>query len=343
MSNIFLLHSGLGVEDRFTAGWHYLIDSYPDIGQAVVDVLLQAAGHRSATFLHAEDHPVGTSEDRPDFLLHCDTIDIICEHKLASPLGHRQLQRYLALPRPRPFVVALITNSACVIPPEVLATPAYLRPVAGQVPYTRWQDVYPIIAAHPSRLARDFAAYMRTLGMQPWTVEEWTGLFTDATTARAWHEQWSDVRAFFAQRGASCRRDVDYRGLQVQQLYPWLQLVYFDIAEAAVPPEQRLDGPFVRARVYVKIDSPAVALSDAPMEELQIGGVRLVTRPHAAIHEWEDVHRVYEYLTPLLPLLTRDSVELRRRLLLVARAVDGHLHSLYGAISSHSEVKPHVM
>lgn len=249
-------------------------------------MLLTSSNQPSARFLGADNHPAGTDESRPDFRLRCDTLDIICEHKLGSPLGPRQLERYLALPYADPFCVALITAVPCVVSAEVLSADRYLRPRQSQLMHFRWQDLYPLVAARPERLARDFAAYMRDLDLHPWQQAGWNDLFTSSTTATAWSEQWSDVRAFFGQQGIRTRRDEDHLGLQVMYPRSWLHLLYFDVNRTITPSEPRIDGPYVRAQVYVRADDPATALSHCASRVCDTPLGVIAKRPRHVVMPW---------------------------------------------------------
>src|SRR5262249_31376989 len=161
------------------------------------------------------------------FLLVCKDVDILCEHKLAAELGERQLERYLALERSRPTFLALISNRSLSVPPEAASHPRYLHPQDGPAAHFLWCDLYPALAARPERLARDFAAYMRTLGMKPAELPpNWQGLFTDPEIAGAWGEQWRRVRESFVQSGTLCRIDPYRRGFQIKYPRPWLHLLY---------------------------------------------------------------------------------------------------------------------
>ena len=167
MANIFCLSKGLMEEDRFTASLNYVVDCYPSVGQAIADYLLQSAGKPSSKFIRSNDHPVGTAENRPDFLLECEAIDIICEHKIDSSLGKKQLERYLQLHRSKPFYLALISNGLCKVPEAAIRAEGYISPNDSDVPHFLWQSIYPLIDGTKHRLVSDFKEYMRTLSMKP--------------------------------------------------------------------------------------------------------------------------------------------------------------------------------
>ncbi len=79
------------LEDLFTARLHHLIGSNSEIGQHIVEAMLLSAKKPISKFKSAVNHPNVGSENQPDFLLQCEDFDIVCEHKLLSPLGNRQL------------------------------------------------------------------------------------------------------------------------------------------------------------------------------------------------------------------------------------------------------------
>lgn len=102
------------------------------------------------------------------------------EHKFESPLGERQLQRYLQNGK-----VALVSRSNQTVPEVVLASPDYLRPRDRH--YFDWADVYTALSATPPApagfggLRSHFLGYMRELGLSPLTNPEWGALFAERT------------------------------------------------------------------------------------------------------------------------------------------------------------------
>ena len=99
MANIFLVSPAFGPEDRLTAYWHYVLEAVPGVGQAFVDHVSSRSGLAPSTFLGSVDHPRGDRVNRPDLLIRCQDYDVLFEHKLDSPLGRNQLERYLVLCR----------------------------------------------------------------------------------------------------------------------------------------------------------------------------------------------------------------------------------------------------
>src|SRR4051812_6931868 len=95
--NIFLMDPALGDEDALTFYWHYLLSVVPGLGQAFVSEVCRSSGLAPSTFVGAIDHPGGDRENRPDLLVQCSDYNLVFEHKLDSPLGLRQLHRYIDL------------------------------------------------------------------------------------------------------------------------------------------------------------------------------------------------------------------------------------------------------
>lgn len=168
--NVFLVPRDIGAEDRFTAHWHYLLDNCPELAQAVVNMIAGRAGLPVAVWCHSEDHAGGVSneQNKPDFLLSTTEWRLICEHKLESPLGPQQLERYLGMCQEalRDYVI-LISNRPAEIAPAVLGDRRYARPTDGGRAHFMWEDFYPLVAGRDERLCREFAAYMRAHWMHP--------------------------------------------------------------------------------------------------------------------------------------------------------------------------------
>lgn len=320
MTNIFQLSAELGAEDRFTASLHYLLDNFPQLGQQLADLLLSSAGKPTSRFLAVHDHPQFTREDQPDFEIVCEDCHILCEHKLDSDLGSRQLQRYLNLRREKPTYLALITNRLHQLEQDVLEHAAYLVPRQKSTPYFSWEQFYPLVEARSERLCRDFANYMGALGMKPWRPVAWTDLFDDATVAVAFGEQWREAQGYFTSQGGVCRLDADKRGLQVSRPRSWLPLFYLHVSRTLEPPTTDMHGPFLAARAYVVDDPQIVAQferAEAPAEFL---GVSLFSRPLNRRAAWNSSYRlVREFYVSLDSVISPEAQILRANLCEFAR------------------------
>jgi hypothetical protein len=325
--NIFLLPEGLGDEDRFTAHLHYLIECVPGVGQAMVDKLLGLAGRSSSTFTNSKDHPGTDPQNRPDFVLTCNDVDIVCEHKLESPLGERQLERYLAMQWNRPRHLALISNVHCGVASEVLQHSQYLRPVHAS--HYLWRDIYGMLDPNDGRIVRDFATYMRSLGMKPLELANgWSTLFEDRATAETFGEQFRRVRDYFAKQGARCKIDANRCGFQISRPAPWLHLMYLFV-EPAGRTSLGIEDAVLGARIYVQSTAPEAAAFRQNELELQLGRHRVRMRARDKVASWNsELHLVFEYLAPLGPVLSEDVEAIQESLLEFAKGVFEHCQSL---------------
>jgi hypothetical protein len=95
MTNVFFVSPDLGPVDRLTAYWRWVLEAVPGVGQAFVDHVSSCSGLAPSTFLGSVDHPMGDRVNRLDLLISCQDYDVLFEHKLDSPLGRGQLERYL--------------------------------------------------------------------------------------------------------------------------------------------------------------------------------------------------------------------------------------------------------
>ena len=240
MTNIFMISPRMGDEDRFTAHWHYMLANNPDLGQQVLDHISQRAGLPPSRFDGCEDHPAATREDRPDFMLRAADYDILCEHKLESPLGHRQLERYLDLARKagrKTYLAFVANNSGLALSREVLCDEHYLRPGDCVLPYFLWQDFLPLFRHSPNPMASEFADYMESLGMDPWQFGEWDDPFADPDSANQFRQLWRPVKAWFKdperkQPGNLVRPDRAGLGCQVQKPLRGIHLIYFEVSKS---------------------------------------------------------------------------------------------------------------
>jgi hypothetical protein len=334
--NIFLLSEGLSEEDRFTAHLHYLIECVPEVGQSLVDELLRQAGKPPARFQKSENHPGSDAQNRPDFLLRCDAFDIVCEHKLRSPLGERQLERYLAMSWPRPHRLALISNVPINVSAEVLGDARYLRPIA---PHYLWRDVHAMLQQSEQRLAHDFGHYMRSLGMCPFELPNgWGTLFAANETAEVFGDQFRNVRAYFLAKGCRCTLDASRLGFQIGRLTPWLHLIYLFV-EPAGSSSPKIGQAVLGARIYVPKDARERSSLRIPPTNFKCGALQVQAQSHERVAKWnKGLCCVLEYKTPLEPVLDRPVPEIADTLLEFAKDVFEHCQALVTKGSANTQV-----
>ncbi|MFN5854744.1 MAG: hypothetical protein ACK456_02390 [Pseudanabaenaceae cyanobacterium] len=255
MSNIFLLSPTLSAKDRFTVSWAYCLDNFPEIGQAVVDMILGMGQQPSDKLVEVLVQPDIYSSISPDIVLVCQGCNIICEHKLESELEKPQVQSYIeaALQHPKPTYVALITNTQCPLSPDLVSSSegVYLYPKGNAVPYFCWQDVYPLIARVQHRLAQEFLAYMNTLDMKPWNEPFWGDLFTNPITARSFRQHWIMVQETFEVMGINTKLS-GYASLELVNPLPWIQLLYLYVTRSVPHDNLSVTKPFLAAALWVK-------------------------------------------------------------------------------------------
>jgi hypothetical protein len=260
--NVFLVSRQLCEEDRFTAHWHYVLDTYPALGQQVVELIAGRAGLPPGRYAGAEDHPFVGQGDLPDFLLRREGgPDILVEHKIGCALGPRQLERYLMRAEEHGQLLALVSRDAVKVPAEVLASPRYIRPRlpdgADRDPaHFRWEDFYPLVAALRGRLGREFREYMDAYGMNPWSWGDWGDPFASAAAAERFRQIWAPLVEFFKQPEnrvphTSCRPDWGSIGCQVRKPMAGIHLFYLTAERSMDDPFGRLRGRVVRCTVYV--------------------------------------------------------------------------------------------
>jgi hypothetical protein len=268
--NVFLVSPWLGEEDRFTSHWHYLLDVHPEVGQRVVDHIAGQTGLGQSTFLGAEDHPETSLEDRPDFVLRCADYDLLCEHKVDSALGVRQLERYCALRFDRPTHVVFVARNRTLISDEVLAHPHYRRP-ERTIQHFLWEDFYPVVSASSGRLLAEFVAYMDHMGMRPWQIAKFGDPFNDIDAAEQFRRLWDSVIERLRASGRRVKRDPNGLGLQISKLD--------DIHLAWVGPEKTVrkhewtsTTPVLRFRLFDYAPANAPATLDEVSGEMPFSG-----------------------------------------------------------------------
>ena len=328
-TNIFrIAGSDLGAEDKFTAFLHYLIQSILSVGQGMVDVICQRSGLAHATFVRAVDHPDGDAESKPDFMLTCKEFDILCEHKLESDLGIRQLERYLELPKSRPTYLVLITNRKHEIAEDVIRSASYLRPKDSPVPFFYWEEFHPIIARHSDLLAQDFVTYMRELGMAPCPLPaDWVRIFQSRDVAERFYETTKDMRSYFEKMGAQCKADPSRLGVQVKRPREWLPLLYFYISKVVKPAIAGVEPPFLIARIFVQ-ETEMENVRHLRGNEISTLNGLVVGRAMNERASWNNRFVLcYEFVGSLENYISESSVDTRAKLQDFGRAVFEHVAS----------------
>lgn len=267
MHNLFLISQRLGPEDRFTAHWCCLLECYRDIGQAVVDRLTVFSGIGSSRLLEIIDHPRGSVAERPDCLLRTEDFDILCEHKLNSPLGKSQLERYLSLVNPRPCYLALISNQLLDVPSSVLQSPRYLRPKeSGNRPHFLWRDLHPLVKQLRSILGRQFKDYMDSLGMNPWSWGAFGDPFVDKQAADTFRRLYDPIVARLrADRVITVRRN-NSLGLQIRYPIPEVPLFYVAPTQWDGSLDLPLSGRLLEMSVWVQGNGSTLPREDGFVE-----------------------------------------------------------------------------
>jgi hypothetical protein len=226
MANIFFVSPALGPEDRLTAYWHYVLDAVPGVGQTFVDYISSRSGLPQSKFLGSIDHPMGDQNNRPDFLIRCQDYDVLFEHKLDSPLGRRQLERYLALCQTRGQKLALVAASALPLGASVCDSPYFVCPrEAGAPTHFLWEDVHRIVWGFPDRIAHDFANFLEAWGLAHF---DWAGLgdpFTSDESARALRLLYDVLAPMFRAPGVSCLKTANSLIYQIRRPFPPVHLI----------------------------------------------------------------------------------------------------------------------
>ncbi|PZV13843.1 MAG: hypothetical protein DCF20_14330 [Pseudanabaena sp.] len=263
MSNIFLLPPNLDKKARFAASWEYLLENIQELGQDFVDFLTQRSGKPSSTFIKAVSYPFFTSGIQPDILLECQDFDVICDHRLESELNKLSLDKLfvLAKSQPKKSYIAVISNSYCLIEPEVLAGESakqhYLQPyddMNSSMPYFCWQDIYALVAQKKQRIAHEFAEYMHFMDMQPWQHSEWGNLFLNPDVAKSFSQQWEKTINYFQEMEINAKL-TGYSALEVIYPLPWLQLLYIHVSRTVAHSDLQSVSPYLVATIWIKGDA----------------------------------------------------------------------------------------
>ncbi|WP_271253262.1 hypothetical protein [Pseudanabaena sp. Chao 1811] len=350
MSNIFLLPPNLNKKERFAASWEYLLENIPDLGQELVDFLTQRSGKRSSTFIKAVSYPFISSDIQPDLILECQDFDIICDHRLESELNKHSLDTYFTLAKfqEKKNYVALISNSYCLISPEILAGQEaqtyYLQPyddTNSSMPYFCWQDIYALVAQKNERLAHEFIEYMHFMDMQPWQHSAWGQLFINPDVASSFSEQWSPVIEYLQGLGITSKRS-GYSALEIIYPLPWLQLLYVYVARSIQHIDLQALSPYLVATIWIKGDEmEQIRAFHGISEQFTLPENNEVTveiRASLADGLWmmktgNRPKLAATYYTSLDRIVSTDRKQMQKNLLAFTKAVFAHAKSISTAIS----------
>lgn len=248
LKNIFKLMDYVGPEDRFTAAFGYVLDREPTLAQSVANILLKDRG-LSPKVIRVTDHPDCNSLKRPDFRIECEGLDILVEHKLDAVLHENQLENYLAFQMPNTYL-ALIAPAYQPVPEGVLGNPNYLKPEGKD--HFRWSDFHGAVKSQPGWLTQEFADYMASLGMAPFTLKSAEDIFD----MRAKPVQFAEalklaVDQVFAKVNPGCwhKGTTTGRGREIRAPSENLTLIYI-WAEQRSSYVRDFDGPVLAVNVY---------------------------------------------------------------------------------------------
>ena len=331
MANVFLVSPDLGPEERLTAYWHYVLDAVPGVGQAFVDYVSSRSGLAKSKFLGSVDHPMGDRVNRPDFLIRCQDYDLVFEHKLDSPLGHRQLERYLALCQTRGQKLALVAASSLQLEASVCSSPWFVRPrEAGAPAHFLWQDVHQIVRGSPDRIARDFTEFLEASGLAHF---DWAGRgdpYISEEAARELRSLYDALAPMFRAPGVSCLKTANSLIYQIRRLFPPVHLINVGPLVSVAEWDRRIWGRVMalwvwarrpgggnqrvlpQAHGYIRGSSPRIFVDD-----------RASTAPVPYDHE---VFQERQYYIPLHEVLVQSRELSQDRLVSFVRTAVDHLN-----------------
>lgn len=300
LTNIFNLIQYEVVEDRFTAAWGYVLDREPALAQGVADILLKNKG-LAAKVVRVTDHPGHDSQKKPDFLIECEGLDILVEHKLDALLHENQLENYLGLQMPRNTYLALIAPTLIPVPRQVLDNPFYLKPEGKN--HFRWSDFHGAVKSQPGWLTQEFADYMASLGMAPFTLKNAEDIFDRGTKPEQFDEALKlAADQVFAKGHPGCvlKGTPAGRGREVRTPIATITLIYI-WAEQRSSDVPDYHGPVLAVRVFERSVAAKCPLIDATIATPSGLNVRRY-RLSQFVKQGEGLCRV-TYVAPLVEVI----------------------------------------
>jgi hypothetical protein len=254
--NIFSIafsYQRFGDEDMVTALWQYLLSAVPEVGQAFVDWLVQRTDLPPAKYLGALDHPIGDADNRPDLLLQTDSWQVLFEHKVDSPLGLRQLERYLDFARNRRWKLALMARRPLQIPEAVAASADFLTPSdASCARHFLWHDLGPLLNSVGHPLALEFVDFLEERGLGTFS---WAGLgnpFYNPEAAETLRLLYGAAQPVFTHPGVKFLKKATSLVYEVRRPHPKVHLINIGPLESVAQSVPTLRGPVMGLWVWVQ-------------------------------------------------------------------------------------------
>jgi hypothetical protein len=252
LPNVFLVNPTF-TEDELTAYWHYTLSVVPGLGQAFVDHVATRAGLAPSRFRGALDHPIGDARNHPDLRIQCDDYEVLFEHKLDSPLGTDQLQRYVDLASRKGWKLALMASTRVTVDDGVRQSPLFVRPQReGDASHFLWQDVHELVAASDSHIAREFKEYLEHLGLAHF---RWAGLgnpFIDDLAAAELRSLYAAVTPVFSRPETSCRQRPNSLIYEVRRPFSPIHLLNLGPYASVQQWDRRLKKPVMAMWLWVR-------------------------------------------------------------------------------------------
>ena len=346
--NIFLIGPRLGPEDTLTAYWHYVLSVVPGLGQAFLDNVCESSGLAPSKFVGAVDHPIGDQANRPDLLLQCSKHQILFEHKLDSPLGRGQLQRYLGLATQRGAKVALMAANRMNISDDVLRSDAYVPPKETNHPaHYLWQDLHPILATTKHHLADEFLELLELSGLGTFS---WAGRgnpFYHLDARDALLSLYDSIKATFTGPGVQCRRSANSLIYQVRTPFPPVHLINIGPLHSVAQSSPTMRGPAMGLWVWVQRARPDRRVLGTGNTRVPGTTIPIVISDHDdASNPLPYAPNVFGERTYLVPLdyVLQPSLETsERRLVKFAQTAVGHLRGEVEALRETPSAALHPM
>lgn len=279
----------LGDEDMITALWHYVLAAVPGVGQAFVDHIVARTALPAARFVSASDHGVGDNANRPDLLLRCDNWNLLFEHKVDSPLGPLQLERYLAWARLENYKLAVMAKRHLDISPAVLAAPEFVAPSDVQEPrHFLWNDLQPILRASDQPLGIEFAEFLEERGLSTFTWGGRGSPFFNGEAANELRHVYDSVRPVFTDPAVRFMKKNTSLIYEVRRPMTGVHLINIGPLESVSHHVDSLRGPVMALWVWVPGDAaldrkPVLPAASGPLAD---SGLPIIVSSREPAQQW---------------------------------------------------------
>jgi hypothetical protein len=262
-------------------------------------------------------------------------MEILCEHKLDSCLGTRQIERYLSIAKKNNQKLILVANETLDIDNEIFNSKTFLRPRERGRKHFVWADFYDLTGEFHNGIIKEFREYMDSLGMNPYAWPGHGDPFVNAEAKDKFRDLLSGLKRcidveFGKNHGRLFRKCKAATGIELRKPLRGVHLIFLSI----IKPSELLGWFDIHAkqamlsyRLFVK-NKNQFPKRDGEFDA-GLGKAKFFWLDN--VSSWDEaLYQVRIYLFPLSKVLNSSLVKTRKNIETVTVAVLRHMRDVLG-------------